>query len=108
MYVMLGKIAVLLTSLHITLNSFHRMRGRMFFRNARFTSASTISSSASRGCRGKDAGFVLQALMAQVRKLRVRSFMFCVVRIRSIVGVRRAGVCDKFFLGECIPVERVV
>lgn len=72
------------SSLHITLNSFHRMRGKMFFRNARFTSASTISSSASRGCRGKDAGFVLQALMAQVRKLRVRSFIFCV---RVYVGL---------------------
>lgn len=38
-------------------------------------SASWISSSASRGCSGKDAGFVLQVFMAQVRKLRVRSFM---------------------------------
>lgn len=38
-------------------------------------SASTISSSASRGCNGKDAGFVLHVLMAQVRKLRVRSFI---------------------------------
>lgn len=47
----------------------------MFLRKARLTSASTISSSASRGCRGKDAGFVLQVFMAQVRKFKVRSFM---------------------------------
>lgn len=38
-------------------------------------SDSMISSSASRGCRGKEAGEDLQALMAQVRKLRVRSFI---------------------------------
>lgn len=47
----------------------------MFFRNGRLMSASWISSSASRGWSGKEEGFVLQVLMAQVRKLRVRSFM---------------------------------
>ena len=39
-------------------------------------SASTCSSSASLGCRGKAAGLVLQVLRAQQRKLRVRSFIF--------------------------------
>ena len=48
----------------------------MFFKKARLMSDSTISSSASRGCRGKEAGEDLHALMAQVRKLRVRSFIF--------------------------------
>ena len=38
-------------------------------------SASTCSSSASLGWRGKAAGFVLQVLRAQQRKLRVRSFI---------------------------------
>jgi hypothetical protein len=47
----------------------------MFLRNARLTSVSTISSSASRGCKGKESGEVLQDFMAQVRKLRVRSFI---------------------------------
>jgi hypothetical protein len=63
------------TSLQIPLSSSHISRGNMFFKNGRLTSASTISSSASRGWSGKDAGFVLQFFMAQVRKLRVRSFM---------------------------------
>ena len=47
----------------------------MFFRNGRLTSDSWISSSASRGCRGKEDAWVLQVLIAQVRKLRVRSFI---------------------------------
>lgn len=64
------------TSLQIPLRSSHNILGSIFFKKARLTSVSTISSSASRGCRGKDAGFVLQVLMAQVRKLRVRSFIF--------------------------------
>ena len=38
-------------------------------------SDSTISREASRGCRGKEDGADLQALTAQVRKLRVRSFI---------------------------------
>jgi len=64
------------TSRHIALNCSHISLGSIFFKKGRLTSASTISSSASRGCRGKDAGFVLQVLMAQVRKLRVKSFIF--------------------------------
>lgn len=63
------------TSEAMTLISSHIRRGRMFLRKGRLRSVSTISSSASRGCRGKEAGLVLQVLMAQVRKLRVRSFI---------------------------------
>lgn len=55
----------------------------MFFRNGRLMSDSMISSSASRGCRGKEAGEDLQALMAQVRKLRVRSFILVGVLFSS-------------------------
>ena len=64
------------TSPAITLRSSHASRGSMFFRNARLMSDSTTSSSASRGCRGKDARAVLQDFTAQVRKLRVSSFIF--------------------------------
>jgi len=63
------------TSLHNTRNSAHINRGSMFLRNGRLISASRISSSASRGCNGKDAGFVLHVLMAHVRKFSVSSFM---------------------------------
>ena len=63
------------TSLQIVRSSSHINRGKMFFRNGRLTSASWISSSTSRGWRGKLEACVLQVLMAQVRKLRVRSFI---------------------------------
>lgn len=49
-------------------------------------SVSCISSSASRGWRGKERGLVLQVLMAQVRKLRVRSFIAA-----TVVVDRQAG-----------------
>lgn len=58
--------------------SSHINRGKMFFRKATLMSVSTTSSSASRGWRGKADGVDLQDLMAQVRKLRVRSFIFAV------------------------------
>lgn len=84
---------VILTSEVIVLNSSHINRGKMFFKNVRLISDSTISSSASRGCRGKDAAEVLQVFMAQVRKLRVRSFIFgrvliCLILRRFWVGRR--------------------
>lgn len=41
-----------------------------------FRSVSIFSNSASLGCRGKAAGEDLQDFRAQVRKLRVRSFIF--------------------------------
>lgn len=56
--------------------AFHSRRGNTLTRNSGFNSISTRSSSASRGCRGNAAGSCLQALRAQVRKLRVRSFIF--------------------------------
>jgi hypothetical protein len=63
----------------------------MFFKNARFTSASWISSSASRGCRGKERGFVLQVFIAQVRKFSVRSFIVG----GGFEGVKEVGkLCD--------------
>jgi len=51
----------------------------MFWMSSGLISASTCSSSASLGWRGKAAGLVLQVLRAQQRKFRVRSFMFSVL-----------------------------
>lgn len=76
------------TSLQIVRSSSHIRRGRMFFRNGRLTSASWISSSASRGCSGKLEACVLQVLMAQVRKLRVRSFIVVRGPGRGLRGLR--------------------
>ena len=59
----------------------------MFWMSKGLISASTCSSSASLGCRGKAAGLVLQVLRAQQRKLRVRSFILCVcVFLESVPG----------------------
>jgi hypothetical protein len=66
------------TSLLIVRSSSHISRGRMFLRKGRLMSDSWISSSASRGCRGKEEAWVLQVFMAQVRKWRVRSFIVAV------------------------------
>lgn len=63
------------TSLLMMRSSSHINRGRMFFKKGRLRLASTISSSESLGWRGKEEACVLQALIAQVRKLSVRSFM---------------------------------
>ena len=53
-------------------------RGSMFLMKSVFRSISICSSSASLGWRGKaaEAEEDLQVLRAQVRKLRVRSFIF--------------------------------
>lgn len=48
-------------------------------------SVSTTSSSASRGWSGKAAGLDLQALRAQVRKLRVRSFIVSLLSDGAVV-----------------------
>jgi hypothetical protein len=76
------------TSDAIVLNSSHISRGNIFFRNGRLMSDSTISSSESRGWRGKDVVLDLQVLMAQVTKLRVRSFILVSVDVerRNSVG----------------------
>lgn len=50
--------------------------GNIFVMNRGFRSISICSSSASFGWRGNAAGVDLQVLRAQVRKLRVRSFIF--------------------------------
>jgi hypothetical protein len=65
-----------LTSDVIVLSSSHISLGNIFFRNARFISVSMISSSASRGWRGKEEAEDLHDFIAHVRKLRVRSFIF--------------------------------
>ena len=56
-------------------NSVHINRGSIFFRKVTLMSCSTISSSASEGCNGNAVFEDLQAFRAQVRKLRVRSFI---------------------------------
>lgn len=59
-------------------------RGRIFLINRGFKSSSICSSSASCGWRGNAAGEDLQVLRAQVRKLRVRSFIvFSLFRLFS-------------------------
>lgn len=70
--------------------SSHIRRGSMFLRKGRLRSDSWISSSASRGWRGKEAGCGLQDFMAQVRKLRVRSFILAGVRVA--LGVESRGL----------------
>ena len=65
-----------LTSSAKLLMAFQSNLGNTLTKNSGFKSWSTRSSSASRGCRGKAAVSCLQALRAQVRKLRVRSFIF--------------------------------
>ena len=65
----------LLTSCEIVFRASQFSLGSMFWMSSGLISASTCSSSASLGWRGKAAGFVLQVLRAQQRKLRVRSFI---------------------------------
>ena len=65
----------LLTSCEIVFRASQFSLGSMFWMSSGLISASTCSSSASLGCRGKAAGLVLQVLRAQQRKLRVRSFI---------------------------------
>jgi hypothetical protein len=59
-------------------------RGNMLIRKSTFNSISTLSNSASRGCRGNAVVSCLHDLRAQVRKFRVRSFIF-------FAGNRRAS-----------------
>jgi hypothetical protein len=63
------------TSCEIVFRASQLSLGSMFWMSSGLISASTCSSSASLGWRGKAAGFVLQVLRAQQRKLRVRSFI---------------------------------
>lgn len=64
------------TSEAITQSAFQSIRGRILRSKAVFRGMSLLTSEHSFGCRGKDALVDLQAFTAQVRKLRVRSFIF--------------------------------
>jgi hypothetical protein len=66
------------TSCEMVLRASQLSLGSMFWMSSGLISASTCSSSASLGWRGKAAGLVLQVLRAQQRKLRVRSFILAV------------------------------
>lgn len=57
-----------------------------------FRSNSTCSSSASLGCRGKADCVCLQALRAQVRKFRVRSFIFLLSFLYICLSGRFVGL----------------
>lgn len=56
--------------------AFQSIRGRIFNSKAVFKGISLLTSEHSLGWRGKLALVDLQAFTAQVRKLRVRSFIF--------------------------------
>lgn len=64
------------------------MRGSIFRISLLFASLSIVSSTSSQflGCKGKLAVLDLQALTAQVRKLRVRSFIFADVLGECWIG----------------------
>lgn len=64
------------TSEAITQSAFQSIRGRILRSKAVLRGISLLTSEHSFGCRGKDALVDLQAFTAQVRKLRVRSFIF--------------------------------
>jgi len=68
------------TSEAVVTSAFQSIRGKTLYTSCGFGAMVSETSSQSLGCRGKLAELDLQALTAQVRKLRVRSFMFgCVV-----------------------------
>jgi hypothetical protein len=64
------------TSAAVTLNAAQSTLGRTLYINFGFSSMVSETSSHSFGWRGKEAEVDLQALTAQVRKLRVRTFIF--------------------------------
>ncbi len=64
------------TSEDVTSSALQSIRGKMLTRSLGFSSMVSWTSSASLGCRGKDWLEDLQAFTAQVRKLRVRIFIF--------------------------------
>lgn len=67
-------------------------RGSMFVMKSGFNSVSIFSNSASFGWRGKAAGEDLQDFRAQVRKLRVRSFILILLRFFLLDLELRVGV----------------
>lgn len=82
----------------VVLKAFQSNRCRRFVRSWAFTSTSSCTSSASLGCRGKESEEDLQAFTAQVRKLRVRTFIFvcvvwvCFLRYGGLKSLLRSGV----------------
>lgn len=64
------------TSPAVTINAFQSTLGRTFNSNCAFGSMVSDTNSQSLGWRGKEVVVDLQALTAQVRKLRVRTFIF--------------------------------
>jgi hypothetical protein len=67
------------TSEDVTISAFQSIRGKILTSSFGFSSMVSWTSSASLGCKGKDWLEDLQAFTAQVRKLRVRIFIFVVV-----------------------------
>lgn len=63
------------TSELVVMRAFQSIRGKMLMSSLGLRSISSWTSSASLGWRGKEVLLDLQALTAQVRKLRVRTFM---------------------------------
>ena len=63
------------TSAEIVDSASQSSRGSKLARSFAFVGRSSETSSASLGCSGKEAEEDLQALTAQVRKLRVRTFI---------------------------------
>ncbi len=64
------------TSEAVVMSAFQSMRGRILYISFGFGAIVSETSSHSFGWRGKLADEDLQAFTAQVRKLRVRSFIF--------------------------------
>lgn len=67
------------TSEDVMISAFQSIRGKMLMRSFGFNSMLSWTSSASLGCKGKDWLEDLQAFTAQVKKLRVRTFIVTVV-----------------------------
>lgn len=93
------------TSEEVTHKAFQSIRPSKFVKSAAFKGMLSDTSSQSLGWRGKEADVVLQVLMAQVRKLRVRIFILvwgCVRSARSGEESGRSGgeeVAGNLFFG---------
>jgi len=64
------------SSAAVITSAFQSILGSTFFRSCGFGTILSDTNSQSLGCRGKEVEVDLQALTAQVRKLRVRTFIF--------------------------------
>ena len=87
------------TSAAVITNAFQSILGSTFFRSCGFGAMLSDTNSQSLGCRGKEADVDLQALTAQVRKLRVRTFIFA-----GCVG----GTCGRVVVARgvnMVPLE---